>query len=44
MTLRHCLLIIDDEPQIRRLVQAALTRADYDTVEAPIATGWNWCR
>lgn len=37
MTLRHCLLIIDDEPQIRRLVQAALTRADYDTVEAATA-------
>lgn len=37
MTLRHCLLIIDDEPQIRRLVQAALARADYDTVEAATA-------
>lgn len=37
MTLRHCLLIIDDEPQIRRLIQAALTRADYDTVEAATA-------
>lgn len=37
MPLRHCLLIIDDEPQIRRLIQAALTRADYDTVEAATA-------
>ncbi|CCW15787.1 DNA-binding response regulator KdpE [Sphingobium indicum BiD32] len=37
MPLRHCLLIIDDEPQIRRLIQAALTRADYETVEAATA-------
>jgi two-component system KDP operon response regulator KdpE len=37
MTLRHHLLIIDDEPQIRRLIQAALTRADYDIVEAATA-------
>lgn len=34
MTIRHKILIIDDEPQIRRLIQAALTRADYATVEA----------
>jgi two-component system, OmpR family, KDP operon response regulator KdpE len=34
MTIRHKVLIIDDEPQIRRLLQAALGRADYATVEA----------
>lgn len=37
MTLRHKALIVDDEPQIRRLVQAALVRADYDVVEAGTA-------
>ncbi|MFZ2997494.1 response regulator [Sphingobium sp.] len=37
MTIRHKILIIDDEPQIRRLIQAALTRADYATVEAGTA-------
>ncbi|WP_327753913.1 response regulator transcription factor (plasmid) [Sphingobium sp. SJ10-10] len=31
---RHKVLIIDDEPQIRRLIHVALTRADYATVEA----------
>ncbi|GFZ92851.1 MULTISPECIES: response regulator [Sphingobium] len=31
---RHKVLIIDDEPQIRRLIHAALTRADHATVEA----------
>ncbi|UZW54921.1 response regulator transcription factor [Sphingobium sp. JS3065] len=34
MTIRHKVLIIDDEPQIRRLIGAALTRAGYATVEA----------
>jgi two-component system KDP operon response regulator KdpE len=34
MTVRHKILIVDDEPQIRRLIHAALTRADYATVEA----------
>ncbi|WP_242126518.1 response regulator transcription factor [Sphingobium sp. Sx8-8] len=34
MTTRHKALIIDDEPQIRRLIHAALTRADYATMEA----------
>jgi two-component system KDP operon response regulator KdpE len=37
MTIRHKVLIIDDEPQIRRLIQAALGRADYETVEAESA-------
>lgn len=37
MTLRHKALIVDDEAQIRRLVQAALVRADYDVVEAGTA-------
>ncbi len=31
---RHKVLIIDDEPHIRRLILAALTRAEYATVEA----------
>jgi two-component system KDP operon response regulator KdpE len=31
---RHKVLIIDDEPHIRRLMQVALTRADYTTFEA----------
>lgn len=34
MTIRHKVLIIDDEPQIRRLINAALSRANYATVEA----------
>ena len=34
MTIRHTVLIIDDEPPIRRLIQAALTRAGYATAEA----------
>lgn len=34
---RHSLLIVDDEPQIRRLIQAALARADYATIEAQTA-------
>jgi two-component system KDP operon response regulator KdpE len=34
MTPRHKVLIVDDEPQIRRLIQAALARADYAVVEA----------
>ncbi|WP_404478124.1 response regulator transcription factor [Novosphingobium sp. BL-52-GroH] len=34
MNVRHKVLIVDDEPSIRRLIQAALTRADYTTVEA----------
>lgn len=39
MTVRHKILIVDDEPQIRRLIHAALTRADYATVEAQNARG-----
>lgn len=31
---RHKVLIVDDEPHIRRLIQAALTRADYAVAEA----------
>lgn len=34
MTNRPKVLIVDDEPAIRRLIQAALGRADYATVEA----------
>ena len=34
MKSRHKVLIVDDEPQIRKLIHAALTRADYATVEA----------
>ncbi|HEX7784545.1 MAG TPA: response regulator transcription factor [Sphingobium sp.] len=34
MTLRHKVLIIDDEPHIRRLLNAALTRSDYIIAEA----------
>lgn len=34
MTLRHKVLIVDDEPQIRRLIQSALARVDYAVVEA----------
>ena len=34
MTTRHKVLIVDDEPQIRRLIHAALARADCATVEA----------
>ncbi|SEQ70252.1 response regulator [Sphingobium sp. YR768] len=34
MTLRHKILIVDDEPHIRRLIQAALTRAGYEGMEA----------
>jgi len=34
MNVRHKVLIVDDEPSIRRLIQAALARADYTTVEA----------
>jgi two-component system KDP operon response regulator KdpE len=37
MKVRHKVLIVDDEPPIRRLIQAALTRADYATVEAETA-------
>jgi two-component system KDP operon response regulator KdpE len=37
MTTRPKVLIIDDEPQIRRLIQAALARADYATAEAQTA-------
>jgi len=31
---RHKVLIVDDEPHIRRLIGAALDRADYNTAEA----------
>jgi len=34
MTIRHKVLIVDDEPQIRRLILAALGRADYHVIEA----------
>ncbi|PNU05616.1 response regulator [Novosphingobium guangzhouense] len=34
---RHKVLIVDDEAHIRRLIQSALTRADYATVEAGTA-------
>lgn len=34
MKIRHKVLIVDDEPHIRRLIQAALARADYATLEA----------
>ncbi|WP_311267845.1 response regulator transcription factor [Sphingobium sp. WCS2017Hpa-17] len=34
MKLRHKVLIVDDELHIRKLIQAALSRADYATVEA----------
>ncbi|CAN5227907.1 response regulator transcription factor [soil metagenome] len=37
MTLRHKVLIVDDETHIRRLLHAALARADYDIVEAGTA-------
>ncbi|GLT00636.1 DNA-binding response regulator [Sphingobium jiangsuense] len=34
MKTRHKVLIVDDEPHIRRLIHAALARADYAAVEA----------
>jgi two-component system KDP operon response regulator KdpE len=34
MKTRHKVLVIDDEPHIRRLIHTALTRADYATSEA----------
>lgn len=34
MTTRHHVLIVDDEPHIRKLMTTALTRADYATSEA----------
>lgn len=34
MKVRHKVLIVDDEPHIRKLLHAALTRGDYVTVEA----------
>ncbi|HUD29910.1 MAG TPA: response regulator transcription factor [Novosphingobium sp.] len=34
MKLRHKVLVVDDEPHIRRLILAALERADYAAVEA----------
>jgi two-component system KDP operon response regulator KdpE len=34
MTVRHKVLIVDDELHIRRLIHAALARADYAVVEA----------
>jgi Response regulators consisting of a CheY-like receiver domain and a winged-helix DNA-binding domain len=37
MSHRYKLLIVDDEPHIRRLIQTALTRADYAVVEAQTA-------
>jgi two-component system KDP operon response regulator KdpE len=37
MNTRHKILIVDDEIHIRRLIQAALTRADYATTEAATA-------
>jgi two-component system KDP operon response regulator KdpE len=37
MKVRHKVLIVDDEPHIRRLIHAALARADYATFEAATA-------
>ncbi len=37
MNPRHKVLIVDDEPPIRRLIQAALARGGYATVEAATA-------
>ena len=37
MNIRNKVLIIDDEPHIRRLLRAALARADYDISEAETA-------
>lgn len=37
MKIRHKVLIVDDEPHIRKLIHAALARADYTTVEAATA-------
>ncbi|PZU07631.1 MAG: DNA-binding response regulator [Sphingobium sp.] len=37
MKIRHKVLIVDDEPHIRKLIHAALARADYITVEAATA-------
>lgn len=34
MKIRNKVLIVDDEPHIRKLIQVALSRADYATVEA----------
>ncbi len=34
MTLRHKVLIVDDEPHIRRLIHSALARVDYAVIEA----------
>ena len=34
MKLRHKVLVVDDELHIRRLIRAALERADYAIVEA----------
>lgn len=39
MKIRHKVLIVDDEPPIRRLIQTALARADYATSEAADARG-----
>ncbi|BBD97155.1 DNA-binding response regulator [Sphingobium amiense] len=37
MKMRHKVLIVDDEPHIRKLIHAALARADYVTLEAATA-------
>jgi two-component system KDP operon response regulator KdpE len=37
MNSRYKVLIVDDEPQIRRLIHAALTRVGYATIEAASA-------
>lgn len=37
MKIRHKVLIVDDEPHIRKLIHAALARADYATLEAATA-------
>ena len=37
MKVRHKVLVVDDELHIRRLIHAALARADYTIVEAESA-------
>ena len=39
MTLAHKVLLVDDEPQIRRLLRNMLERAGYDVVQAADDSG-----